>query len=202
MCFTKYTDFRCAKCNHLLSWKTDHECYEHPGDPRKGCRIIIQRTDMLWSNKTCRKCKEKKKTKQAGRECVTKTWRGGGLDMNWKSVIQSQIWVNGRLLRDSPITRTFVEVNLSLSIVQFPLVWICYANFESDILRCDFVADKPGGWEAAVSELMYNAISVSEMVSNTNWMIATWAIAIRAFNVLYWKVQNWRGWRCCCSSAA
>lgn len=30
--------------------------------------------------------------------------------------------INGRLLRDSPITRTFIEINLSLSIVQFPLV--------------------------------------------------------------------------------
>ncbi|KAJ0151490.1 hypothetical protein HZ326_6092 [Fusarium oxysporum f. sp. albedinis] len=66
MCFTKYTDFRCAKCNHLLSWKTDHECYEHPGDPRKGCRIIIQRTGMPRSNKTCRKCKRRRR--EAGRK--------------------------------------------------------------------------------------------------------------------------------------
>lgn len=30
--------------------------------------------------------------------------------------------------------------------IHFPLVWICYSNFDSDIFRCDFIAGKPDRW--------------------------------------------------------
>lgn len=143
MCFTKYTDFRCVKCDHLLSWRTDHGCYEHPREPGRGCRISIERTDRPRSNKKCRKCSENKK-KEAAREGATNTWAYeardvsiscqvyqlkmntwacGGLVMYWRSMLQNQIRVHGWLLRDSPTAQTSMKEALYL--VYPPIIQSC-----------------------------------------------------------------------------